>query len=319
MPYKNSVLLGTLGGYHDRFHEHQPAKSLEDRLKTAEGIPGADGVEPVYPQDLGHDGERVELVKNCDLPVSAINVNIKGEPEFRYGALTHPDAAVRRKAVDYLKTAMDMAPDLGTDMVSVCPLIDGWDHAFEVDYVHQWTWLKEGLEDAAGHRNDVRVSIEYKPFEVRNHIVLPSMARTLLLCEQIGLPNLGATMDVGHAISGGETPAAELCLAQQSGRLFYVHFNDNDRRWDWDTLPGSVNLWETLETLYWVRRLGWDGWFAYDVFTRKGDAAQGVQATFEIMESLDRLIDKIGMDALQGMIEGRDPAPTYATLIRNLL
>lgn len=319
MAYKNSVLLGTLGGYHDRFHQHQPAKSLEDRLKTAERIPRAHGVEPVYPQDLGHDGERIDLVKNCNLPVSAVNVNIKGESEFRYGALTHPDSAVRRKAVDYIKTAMDMAPELGTAMVSVCPLIDGWDHAFEVDYVKQWTWLTEGLEDAAGHRNDVRVSIEYKPFEVRNHIVLPSMGRTLLLCEQIGLPNLGATMDVGHAINGGETPAAELCLAHQAGRLFYVHFNDNDRRWDWDTLPGSVNLWETLETLYWVRRLGWDGWFAYDVFTRKGDAAEGVEATFEIMESLDNLIDKIGMEELQAMIEGRDPAPTYSTLIKRLL
>lgn len=319
MPYKNSVLLGTLGGYQDRFHQHQPAKSLEDRLKTAERIPGAHGVEPVYPQDLGHNGERNDLVKNCDLPVSAINVNIKGESEFRYGALTHPDTAVRRKAVDYIKSAMDMAPDLGTDMVSVCPLIDGWDHAFEVDYVKQWAWVTEGLADAAGHRSDVRVSIEYKPFEVRNHIILPSMARTLLLCEQIGLPNLGATMDVGHAISGGETPAAELCLAHQSGRLFYVHFNDNDRRWDWDTLPGSVNLWETLETLYWVRRLAWDGWFAYDVFTRKGDAAEGIEATFEIMESLDNLIDKIGMDELRAMIDGRDPAPTYTALIKNLL
>ena len=319
MAYKNSILLGTLGGYHDRFHQYQPSKSLEERLKIAERIPRAHGVEPVYPQDLGHDGERIDLVKNCNLPVSAVNVNIKGEAEFRYGALTNPDADVRRKSIDYLKTAMDMAPRLGTDMISVCPLIDGWDHAFEVDYLKQWTWLTEGLREAAAHRSDVRISIEYKPFEVRNHIILPSMGRTLLLCEQIGADNLGVTMDVGHAVSGGETPAAELCLAHQAGRLFYVHFNDNDRRWDWDTLPGSVNLWETLETLYYVQRLNWDGWFAYDVFTRKGDAAEAVEATFEIMENLDRLLDKIGMDELQRMIEGQDPAPAYTTLIRKLL
>lgn len=316
---KNSILLGTLGGYSDRFHEFQPPRSLADKLKLAERIPRAHGVEPVYPQDLGHNGEHLELVKNCDLPVSAVNVNIKTEPEFRYGALTNPNPEVRQKTVSYLKTSMDMAIDLGTDMISVCPLIDGWDHAFEVDYVRQWEWLTETMKEVTAYRDDVRVSIEYKPFEVRNHITLPSMGRTLLLCEQIGANNLGVTMDVGHAIIGGETPAAELCLAHQAGRLFYVHFNDNDRRWDWDTLPGSVNLWETLETLYYVRHLDWQGWFAYDVFTRKGDSAEAVESTFEIMEMFDALLDKIGMEELRHIIEGEDPAPSYATLIKKLL
>lgn len=319
MSYRNSVLLGTLGGYHDRFHHFQPPKTFEERLRVAEGLRGADGVEPVYPNDLGHEGEHASIAKACDLPISAVNVNIKGEPLFRAGALTHPDADVRSKAVSYLRTAMDLAVELGTDMVSVCPLIDGWDHAFEVDYPNQWRWLREGISDAASHRSDVRISIEYKPFEVRNHIVVPSMARTLLLCSQIGADNVGVTMDVGHAISGGETPAAELCLAHDQGRLFYVHFNDNDRRWDWDTLPGSVNLWETLETLYWVRRLGWSGWFAYDVFTRKGDGAEGVEKTFAIMEHLDSLLDKIGMDEIRAHIEGGTPASTYEMLISGLL
>lgn len=318
MAFRNSVLLGTLGGYADRFHAYQPAKTFEERLRIAEGIEGAHGIEPVYPQDLGHHGERLDLALQCNLPVSAVNVNIKGEAQFRQGALTHPSADVRRTSVDYLKTAMDMAVDLGTDMISVCPLIDGWDHAFEVDYPAQWMWLRDGVAEAARHRSDVRISIEYKPFEVRNHIILPSMARTLLLCEQIGSPNVGVTMDFGHAINGGETPAAELCLAHASGRLFYVHFNDNDRRWDWDTLPGSVNFWETLEALYWIRRLGWDGWFAYDVFTRKGSGAAAVAATFAIMRDLERIIDKIGMDEIGALVGRRDPATIYGNLIGKL-
>ncbi len=316
---RNSILLGTLGRYSDRFHTYQPEASLEARLRAAEGVRGADGIEPVYPQDLGREGENVGLVGNCDLPVSAVNVNIKGEDVFRYGALTSPDEAVRDRTLGYIRRAMDMAVELGTDMVSVCPLIDGWDHPFEVDYTKQWTWAVAALKEAAAHRDDVRLSIEYKPFEVRNRITLGTMARTLLMCEEVGATNVGVTMDVGHALIAQESPAAELCLAHHKKRLFYVHFNDNDRQWDWDTVPGSVNLWETLETLYYVRKLGWTGWFAYDVFTRKGDPAEALEATFEIMEIFERLIDKIGMDELGGMIDRGEPAPAFLKLIRGLV
>ncbi|WP_147115458.1 sugar phosphate isomerase/epimerase [Tateyamaria sp. syn59] len=319
MAIRNSVLLGTLGKYSDRFHTYQPAQSFEDRLRASEKLKGAHGVEPVYPQDIGRQGEYLGALKACDLPVSAVNVNIKGDHEFCRGALTNSDPEVRALALDYIKSGMDMAVETGTDMVSVCPLIDGWDHPFEVDYQAQWNWMVEALREAAAHRPEIRVSLEYKPFEVRNRITLGTMPRTLLMCEEVGAKNVGVTMDAGHALIAGESPAAELALAHHKDRLFYVHFNDNDRQWDWDTLPGSVNLWETIETLYWVRRLGWSGWFAYDVFTRKGDPAEALEATFEIMDIFEGLIDKIGMDGLGAMIDRGEPGPAFRDLIKALV
>jgi len=319
MPIRNSILLGTLGRYADRFHQYQEPRSLEARLDIARTIPRTHGVEPVYPQDLGHKGESVQAVKNSGLAVSAVNVNVKGEDVFRNGSFTNPDAAVRRRAVDYLKTAMDMAADLDAGMLSVCPLIDGWDYSFQVDYMKQWEWLIECFTEATAHRSDIKVSIEYKAYEVRNRIVLPNMGRTLHFCDVVGAKNLGVTMDVGHALIAGETPAAELCIAQAAGRLFYVHFNDNDRGADWDMLPASVNLWETLETLYYVEKLGWDGWMAYDVFTRSGDNAEAVAATFEIMENLGKLVKKIGMDELGAMKDEGIPARAFNKLIASLL
>lgn len=319
MPIRNSILLGTLGRYADRFHQYQEPRSLEARLEIAKTIPRTHGVEPVYPQDLGHKGESVQAVKNSGLAVSAVNVNVKGEDVFRNGSFTNPDAAVRRRSVDYLKTAMDMAADLDAGMLSVCPLIDGWDYAFQVDYMKQWEWLTECFTEATAHRSDIKVSIEYKAYEVRNRIVLPNMGRTLHFCDVVGAKNLGVTMDVGHALIAGETPAAELCIAQAAGRLFYVHFNDNDRGADWDMLPASVNLWETLETLYYVEKLGWDGWMAYDVFTRSGDNAEAVAATFEIMENLGKLVKKIGMDELGAMKDEGIPARAFNKLIASLL
>jgi xylose isomerase len=310
MPFKNSVLLGTLGRYHDRFHVYQGPRSLEERLDIARVMPRVHGVEPVYPQDLGHDGAGVASVKASGLAVSAVNVNVKTEDIFRHGSFTAPDAKVRATAVSYLKTSMDLAADLGAGMLSVCPLIDGWDYAFEVDYHDQWRWLVEAFEAAAAHRSDIRISIEYKAYESRNRVILPSMGRTLHLCNQVGAPNLGVTMDVGHAFIAGETPAAEACLGYDAGRLFYA---------DWDMLPASVNLWETLELLYYIEKMGWDGWFAYDVFTRHGDNAEAVAATFEIMENLQKLLHKVGMKTLRDTIARDTPARTFNALIARLL
>jgi xylose isomerase len=319
MPIRNSILLGTLGRYADRFHQYQEPRTLQERLDLAKTIPLTDGVEPVYPQDLGHDGAGVAAVKNSGLAVSAVNVNVKSEDVFRAGSFTNPDAAVRALSVQYLKTAMDMAAELGAGMLTVCPLIDGWDYPFQVDYQKQWAWMIAAFTEAAAYRSDIRISIEYKAYESRNRIILPNMGRTLHFCDVVGAPNVGVTMDVGHALIAGETPAAELCIAHAAGRLFYVHFNDNDRGADWDMLPASVNLWETLETLYYVEHIGWDGWVAYDVFTRSGDNAEAIAATFQIMDDLKKLVKKIGVDELSALKAEGIPARAFTKLIGALL
>lgn len=319
MSYKNSILLGTLGGYRDRFHQYQPDRSFEERLEIAKNIPRTHGVEPVYPQDLGHDGSGKTAMKQSGLAVSAVNVNVKSEDKYRDGSFTNPDAGVRRDAVAYVKTAMDLAADLGSEMITVCPLIDGWDFAFQADHIQQWRWTIEAFGEAAAHRDDIKVCIEYKAYESKNHIILPSMGRTLHFCDRVGAKNLGVTMDVGHALIAGESPGSEIAVASEAGRLFYIHFNDNDRGADWDMLPASVHLWETLEALHYMRRIGYDGWIAYDVFTRSGDNAEAIAATFEIMEDLDALLDKIGETKIKQAIAGGVPARSYRDLIKALL
>lgn len=319
MATKNSILLGTLGKFSDRFHTYQPNRSFAERLEISKTIARTDGIEPVYPQDLGHEGENVDLLKESGLAVSAVNVNLKGEDLFRAGSFTNPDPGVRRTAVDYMKRAMDMSAEFGANMISVCPLIDGCDHAFHVDHMDQWRWSIEAFEEAAAHNSDVKVSIEYKAYEVRNRIILPSMGRTLHFCDRVGADNVGVTMDLGHALIAHESPAAELAVAFDAGRLFYVHFNDNNRQADWDMPVASVNLWDTLEAIHYMDTLGYDGWIAYDVFTRAGDGADAVGHTFETMEDLRALLAKIGPAKLKEMVAGGDSARTTRDLIKALL
>ncbi|MBX2999241.1 MAG: TIM barrel protein [Caldilineaceae bacterium] len=319
MNLKHSVMIGFMGRQFDRFHEYQPAQDLARRLEMAKQVKDADGIEPVYPNDFADIDTTLKLIRDTGLPVSAVNVNVKGDRQFRTGSFSSPDPAVRRSAVDYVKTGMDLAAELGAEMITVCTLIDGHNYNFEADYLKQWCWMEEGLAEAARHRSDIRVSLEYKPNESRNYIVIGDMGRSLYMCERLGLPNVGVTMDVGHALVAKETPAEMLAIAGLSNRLFYVHFNDNGREWDWDMLPASVNLWDTLEMLFYMDRLNWNGWLAYDVVTRDGDPVETMSASIEIVKTAEKLLEKMGREQLQACIEEGIPARTFQHMVRSLL
>ena len=116
-----------------------------------------------------------------------------------------------------------------------------------------------------------------------------------------------------------ETPAEALSLAALANKLFYVHFNDNAREWDWDMMPGTVNLWDLIEVMFYLRRIGWAGWFSYDVIVRDGEIAEGMQTSIEAVKIADQLVDKIGLVSLEAMIREGDPGRAYSQLFRSLL
>ncbi len=315
---KHAAMPSAMGRQVDRFHEYQPGHTFAERLAMVKTIPGVEGIEVVYPGDFGDRDQTVAAIRDSGLPVSAVNLNVKSDKKWRAGSFTSTDPALRAKAVADLRTSMDLAIELGSGMVTCCPLIDGHNYSFEVDYTSQWRWLEEGIAEGAGYRSDVRISIEYKRFESRNYVILGDMGRTLYLCERLGIPNVGVTLDVGHALIAKESPAEMLCLAAQAGRLFYVHFNDNAHDWDWDMIPGSVCLWDLIETLYYLDRLDWHGWAGYDVRSRDLDPVETISSTLSMMEGAEALLRKIGYDRLQQLIADGSPARTFRDLLATI-
>jgi xylose isomerase len=319
MELKHSIMLGMMGGIADRFHRYQPSKDLAERLAMVKRVKGADGIEVVYPDDFSDVDETVAVIEDSGLPVSAVNLNVKGQKKWQRGSFTAPEPELREEAVADMKIAMDLAAEFGTSMITCCPLIDGHNYNFQVDYLKQWQWLEEGIDEAARYRDDIRISLEYKLNEARNYVILGDMGRALYLCERLGHAHVGVTMDVGHALIAKETPAEMLSIAAQAGRLFYVHFNDNAREWDWDMLPGSVNLWDLVEMMAYLDRLDWNGWLSYDVVTRDGDQVSQMEASIAMVNMAHALLDKLGREKLQSLIEDGVPAKTYTYLMQSLL
>lgn len=314
MPHSYSVILGFMGQLRDRFATYHASRSLDEKLALAASIGGVSGVEMVYPTELDNPGLASELLAGHGLALSAVNVNIKGDPCWQHGALTARDAATRHEAVRWIQAGMDLAAELGSGLVTVCPLADGHDYPFEQDYGQAWRWLIEGLRAAADHRPDVRLSVEYKPSEPRARVIVGSAARTLYACVAADRPNLGVTLDMGHALYAGEACADSVALLAQAERLFLVHGNDNYRNWDWDLVPGTVNLWDLVESSYYLRRVGYNGWVAFDVFPARLDPVRAMRSSLRMYRLADQLIDRIGMERLGEAIAAGDVLETFGLL-----
>jgi xylose isomerase len=78
-------------------------------------------------------------------------------------------------------------------------------------------------------------------------------------------------------------------------------------------------LWDLVEMLFYMDRLDWDGWLAYDVSTRNGDPIEMMSATISIVEAAWALLDKLGRDRLQGFVDEGLPARAFECLVKSLL
>ncbi len=300
---KHSIIMAFMGGQQDRFCTYFPSSTPEEKMRRIGQVDGIDGVEIVYPFEIDDVDETRRLLERYGLEVAAVNANIKGGPEQQSGSSSSSVEHIRRDAVRIITEAMDVAAELGADKVTTCPLTDGYDYLLTVDYVRAWTDMVETFREAASHRSDITLYLEYKNQETRAHCFLDNCAKTICMIRDIGLDNVGVTLDVGHSLMAQETPAAAVALCHSSNVPFYIHTNDNNGRWDWDLIPATRNLWDYLEVFVYLKRLGYDGWLTSDMspvrLDRVGAFDQNIRATRKIME----IVDSFDLDELFAMMD----------------
>ena len=182
---KMAIITGFLGRTTDRFHEYNVNLDLEQKFKLMTEIEGCDGVEIVYPYEVGSPQETRALVEKYGLKIAAVNVNVKAEPEFRNGGITSNKKEVRDKAIRFIKEAKDYAAAVGANKVTCCPLGDGYEFAFQYDYARAWKYLVEAFGEGGAHKPEIPLFIEYKPSETRGRCFVDSASKALCLLNDI--------------------------------------------------------------------------------------------------------------------------------------
>ena len=303
---KQAIICPFFGKLRDRFCDYGQELTVREKLERIAQVPGVTGVEIVYPHELTDLAAVKDALQQLHLSVSAINVNVKSDPQFVNGSITSPDADIRAQAVDYLCKAKDAAVELSADRITCCPLSDGYDYPFHIHYTSAWERMVEVVRQAASHRPEIVFHLEYKPFETRVHNLLSSAAKTIQLCQAAGGSNLGVTIDIGHSAFGGEPPADSLMQVVAAGLPFYIHTNDANGKLDWDLISGACNVWEFAEFLFYLKELDYDGWITADVAPFRQDAFEVFALNCRFTEQVWNWLGRMDRDTIRTCLHKHD-------------
>lgn len=137
--------------------------------------------------------------------------------------LVSPDPSARKRRVDFLVAAVDLAAELGGESAVPCLSLwsgvgrDAADEATNLDRI--CTGLRPVLERAT--KREVRLGFEPEP-----GMVIDTVARFATLHDRLGAPEcLGLTVDLGHLECLGEWPLAAR-LEPFAANIVNVHVDD---------------------------------------------------------------------------------------------
>lgn len=303
-PLKIDAATTSYGSCADRFVRdgYKEAYPFPRQLELLAAIPGITGVALDYPSNYDDPVALRALLDPLGLELGMTEIDMYSSARWKYGSLSSLDDTTRHEALALVKRGIDAAIEARGADVQLWLGQDGYEYPFATDYNEAWARLADAIAEVVAYRPEMKITVEYKCKEPRVRCFISTVGRALYLCERTGAPNAGITLDVGHSLMAQENPAEAAVMALQRGRLFHLHLNDTYRDWDHDLIPGTVNLFDTIELFYWLQRLGFDGWYGIDIYPYREDGTAALTRTVEnihrFREIARRLIEA-GLPALQ--------------------
>lgn len=271
------------------------------------------------------DEKPVEMARklgDLGLSINGFAMRYYSNPAFKLGAFTNPDPAVRREAIDLTKAGIDTAREAGANLMTLWLGQDGFDYAFQADYATLWQHEIDGIREVAGHDPDCLISLEYKPNEPRSYSLMPDAATTLLAIREIGLPNLGVTLDFAHVLYADEQPAFAAALVARHSKLLGVHLNDGYAKRDDGLMVGAVHTLQTIELLRQIRRDGYAGAIYFDTFPDMTglDPVHECEVNIATVKRMLRVVERLERDnRLSTAIDRQDAVASQAIIQEAML
>jgi xylose isomerase len=160
------------------------------------------------------------------------------------GAYTSNDPKCRKYAIERSLRCIDIANDLGTDLIVLWLAREGTYLREAKNGRRSFELLVEALDKMLAHDKKIRLAIEPKPNEPMDHAYLPTIGHALAIAQLTrDSKRVGCLIESAHAILAGLDPADEIDFAMTFGKLWSLHLNDqNGLKFDQDKPFGSANL-----------------------------------------------------------------------------
>jgi len=178
----------------------------------------------------------------------SINPNLFQDQEYKYGSFGNPDPAIRKHALEHVKSSVEIARRLGCRDVSMW-FADGSNYPGTANIRQRKRWFEESLR--ASHKHlapDQRLLIEYKPFEPAfYHTDIADWGMALHLARLAG-PQAKVLVDTGHHYAAQNIEQVVAWLLSE-GMLGGFHFNDR-RYADDDLTLGSIDPYQVFRIFH---------------------------------------------------------------------
>lgn len=253
-----------------------------------------------YPEHIeGYDLNKIkELMGNLEVNGLAV----RWRKDYINGNLTNPNIALRDKVIEIAKKACDVCRELGGKVVTLWLENDGFDYAFQINYENCWDLIVSGIQEIADYAPDIKISIEYKPYEERNFAMVDSTGMTLYLINEVNRENVGCTLDFCHMLMKHDNPSYGLALAAKKDKLFGLHMNDGYGLQDSGMIFGSINHGLTAEFVYYLKKYNYQGVVFFDTFPVREDSTKETQANIDAFIKYSKIIDNIGLEEIEKVV-----------------
>jgi len=244
------------------------------------------------------------------------------------GAYTSNDARCRRYARKRSRTSIDIANELGTDLIVLWLAREGTYLRESKDSKVAVDRIVEALNDMLEYDSRIRLAIEPKPNEPTDQAYIPTTGHAIGLASRTVDPGrVGVNIESAHAILAGLDPSDEMGYALSFGKLWTVHLNDqNGPKFDEDRSFGAINLRRAfnqvriLDRYDYGRRGEWVGLDVKALRTQKAKTAtQHLSNSREIFLKLLSISRRLSDGQITEMIAERDYEALDLYIMQSLL
>ncbi|MFJ8647756.1 L-rhamnose isomerase [Streptomyces sp. NPDC093546] len=232
-----------------------PWEKLDDAAKVHEFTGVAPKVSLHIPWDKVDDyAALAAYAKERGLQLGAINSNTFQDDDYRLGSVCHPDAAVRRKAVDHLLGCVDIMDATGSKDLKLW-FADGTNYPGQDDVAARQDRLSDALAEVYERLgDDQRLLLEYKFFEPAFYTTdVPDWGTSYAHCLKLG-PRAQVVVDTGHHAPGTNIEFI-VALLLREGKLGGFDFNSRFYADD-DLMVGSADPFQLFRIMHEVAKNG---------------------------------------------------------------
>ena len=329
---KTSLGIWAFGGMATRFNPggYKPelvGVSTVEKVRTAVDGLGEliDDYEFHYPQELSR--ENLEPVRDAldGHGIYCIASGLHLDPRFGKGGFCSPDDATRAEALRLTNEAIDLAADVGAQMI-IWPGIEGYNYPFQTPDAESWARLIEGIGKAAerAQTHRVKLFLEHKNSEPAMKILMRNVGMTLHVIHSLrrqGIDNVQVNMDWQHLIMNGENLAEYAALLAAEGLLGHQHANSGWGTFDDDNMVGTTAFMETIELAVELRRAkyGENGErLGFDLYPYTEDAVAAVRRSVLQWRFIESVAARIDGPELRDAQQRKDAVAAYALVYRAL-